>query len=68
MTRKDYRLIAEAISKASYFNYVDDGFDDKPSKEREIDWLDLVVHLQIAFKKDNPNFNERKFVDACEPK
>ena len=30
--------------------------------------MNLVSNLGVRFKEDNPNFNEFKFADACEPK
>ena len=67
MTRKDYELIAKAISKATRFEYVDDGYHETPSKNHAIEWLDLVSYIGLAIEKDNPNFDFIKFADACEP-
>jgi|TARA_Y100000114_G_scaffold140663_1_gene145772 hypothetical protein len=68
MTKKDYEIIAGAISDATHFEHVDDGYHETPSKNHVIEWLDLVSYLGIALEKDNPNFDYRKFADACEPK
>ena len=68
MTKKDYEIIAGAISDATHFECVDDGYHETPSKTHVIEWLDLVSYLGIALEKDNPNFDYRKFADACEPK
>ena len=68
MTKKDYKLIAEAISISSYFEYVDDGYDETPSKNTVIDFHDLIVKLGMALEKENSNFNQYKFWDACTPK
>ena len=68
MTRKDYKIIAGAISDATHFEYVEDGYHETPSKNHVIDWTDLVSYLGIALEKENPNFDYRKFADACDPK
>ena len=68
MTKKDYELIAKAISKATTFEYVDDGYHETPSKNHVVEWVDLISYLGMALGKDNPNFDYRKFADACEPK
>lgn len=67
MTRKDYKLIAKAISDATHFEYVDDGYHETPSKNHVVEWTDLISYLAIALEEDNPNFDKYKFWDACEP-
>ena len=67
MTRKDYKIIAGAISDATHFEYVEDGYHETPSKNHVIDWTDLVSYLGIGLEKDTPNFDYRKFSVDCEP-
>ena len=50
MTRKDYRLIAEAMAKA---------------KGNAFPWSKAVDALADMLKADNPNFNKMMFVTAC---
>ena len=67
MTRKDYKLIAKAIRLSTTFEYVDDGYADTPSKNHVVEWTDLISYLGAALEKENPKFDFKKFVDACEP-
>ncbi len=54
MTRKDYVKIAEAISNTSYgIGYHSIGKEN------------LVAQLCTIFKEDNPNFDNSRFVKAC---
>ena len=54
MTKKDYQLIAEAISLAT-----DGGLKHLVNKDQ------LISQLIPAFKKDNANFDGFRFSDAC---
>lgn len=66
MTRKDYELIAKAISKATRIEKDEDA-TGKVVSYLYTDWTGLVADLGEALKKDNPRFNEYIFFDACEP-
>lgn len=59
MTRKDYKLIAQAISEAH-----EDNWGDSIANEG-IYWVTKLLAESLA--KDNPRFNRDKFMQACEP-
>ena len=50
MTRKDYRIVADAISCS--------GLDEDAI-------VKLARSLSVAFLKDNDNFDPARFLDAC---
>ena len=52
MTKKDYKLIAEAI-RAAYLN--------QESRKS------VVAELGVRLSKDNPRFNYDAFKEACNP-
>jgi len=54
MTRKDYVATAEILK--NFGDNIENNFTD---------FLDLVYDFSFMFAKDNPNFNEKKFVNAC---
>ena len=54
MTRKDYKMIANAIRET--FNETDMSFNAR---------MELMYKLEVEFKIDNPNFDRHKFYDAC---
>mgnify|MGYP003330363251 FL=1 len=54
MTRKDYVATAEILK--NFGDNIENNFTD---------FLDLVYDFADMFSKDNPNFNEKKFVNAC---
>jgi hypothetical protein len=54
MTRKDYRLIAEALRRSPY------------RKDSFFQWEATVGSIADAMAKDNPRFDRRKFLEACE--
>jgi hypothetical protein len=54
MTRKDYVAVSEIL--AGYKLAMIDGYW----------WEDLVNDFANFFAKDNPNFNRKKFIEACE--
>ena len=57
LSRKYYRLIAQAIANSTIINRRDITYIDK----------DLLINdLSIEFKKDNMLFNRDRFVDACD--
>lgn len=56
MTKKDYILIADAIAKA---------FPEALTYAQEEAQTDVIESLCTALKRDNPRFDERKFMDAC---
>jgi hypothetical protein len=53
MTRKDYVAVADIL--AGYSQAMIDNFW----------WEDLVNDFSLLFEKDNPNFNRKKFLEAC---
>ena len=65
MTKKDYEMIAEVIKQCSYLKDRTDAEGNYITTE--INFMNLVSNLGLRFKEDNPNFNEFKFADACEP-
>ena len=54
MTRKDYVKTAEILKT----------FGDNVLTNQH-DYLDLVYDFCDWFAEDNPNFNEKKFTNAC---
>lgn len=54
MTRKDYVATAEILK--NFGDNVENNFND---------FIDLVYEFADMFAKDNPNFQEKKFVQAC---
>ena len=55
MTRKDYVKIAKALSESTT-NSDSDEFVSKPY---------VIAKLCVIFKEDNPNFNNSRFIKAC---
>ena len=53
LTKKNYKAIADIIKEHEYlgFDYYDLG--------------NLISDLASYFKVDNPNFDRKKFLDAC---
>lgn len=60
MSEKHYKAIAEAIKTSSLKKY-----ELPPLHMVSIDKDMLVRMLCVRFYKDNPNFDMRKFMDAC---
>lgn len=58
MTRKDYVLIAEALS----VTFPDAGRWDETTAEA---FKDLTDRLATIFKMDNANFDRARFLEAC---
>jgi hypothetical protein len=56
MTRKDYIVIAQAISAARHENQSASARDALDS---------VVLNLLPALRADNPAFNAGKFAEAC---
>lgn len=54
MTRKDYVATAEILK--TFGDNVENNFSD---------FIDLVYNFADMFAEDNPNFQEKKFVQAC---
>lgn len=54
MTRKDYVATAEILK--NFGNNVENNHSD---------FIDLVYDFADMFAQDNPNFQEKKFVQAC---
>ena len=65
MTEKDYEMIAQVIKDNTVWVKEEDAFAET-LEEKRISPSTFMVRLGIAFKKDNPNFDDRKFWDACE--
>ena len=59
LSRKYYRLIAEAIKNTTTEDLSGNG-------KRLLDKDNLVNDLALDFKRDNSLFCASKFVDACE--
>ena len=57
MTRKDYVLIAKAITNARYY-------DASPLYALGINRA--VIELAVVLKAENPRFDEAKFLSACQ--
>ena len=64
LTRKYYKLIAQCI-KDNSVEVVDETTQDGEVKEY-INKDNFIYSLCIELKKDNNNFNNYKFVDACD--
>lgn len=64
MTKKDYELIAKAIRDNTEWVQFDDGYGDQ-IQEKKMHPNDIMVTLSIAFEKEDPNFDQYKFWDAC---
>jgi hypothetical protein len=54
MTRKDYVAVSEIL--AGYSQAMIDNFW----------WEDLVNDFALMFEADNPNFDRKRFIQACE--
>ena len=59
LSRKYYRLIAEAIKNTTTEDLSGNG-------KRLLDKDNLVNDLALDFKRDNSLFNRDRFADACE--
>jgi hypothetical protein len=64
MTRKHYRLLANAIKRQN----------EQAKENRRFRLEDLIIHtanltmariIADVLKKDNPRFNRTKFMEAC---
>jgi len=60
MTKKDYIIIARAIKNAWKHTMLYEGYTSK------IEAMSLIGSLSTELSKDNPRFNEQKFIDACQ--
>jgi hypothetical protein len=60
MTRKDYILIAEAIQKAAREQAKDGNPEGLGGVSSAAD------HIAAALATDNPRFDARRFIAACE--
>ena len=63
LTRKYYRLIAQCI-KDNSVEVVDETTQDGETREY-INKDNFIYSLSIELKKDNSNFNNYTFVEAC---
>lgn len=60
MTKKDYQFLAECFAKS--FNYLE---NDRGVKFNISQIEILTRNFGEVLKKDNPLFNEKKFLSAC---
>jgi hypothetical protein len=58
MTRKDYRLIAEAI------RYTAEGIDTDDEGAHQA-LVNVASNLSVELRRDNPRFDRTKFFAAC---
>ena len=66
MTRKDYKLIAEAIRQTSeYFTDKDAFSDEMRDILIAVGMTAVVRNLQKVLQEDNPNFKSDVFYKAC---
>lgn len=69
MTKKHYTLIAEAIrnaTKDSFYTLASSDEDKDIAKNYVLDTLtNVILQMSLTFEQDNPNFDRRKFADAC---
>lgn len=74
MTKKHYTLIAEAIRNATKDSFyilagstVASSDEEKDiAKNYVLDTLtNVILQMSKTFEQDNPNFDRRKFADAC---
>ena len=66
MTRKDYKLIAEAIRQTSeYFTDKDAFSDEMRDILIAVGMTAVVRNLQRVLAEDNPNFKSDVFYKAC---
>ena len=56
MTKKDYELIAWALSNA---------YTDDPPQDGRVSYTAMVRRMANALEQQNPRFNKTKFYDAC---
>ena len=65
MTRKDYKIIAEALSNAK-----PPQTNEAPNPDNYAEillvWTKTVQAISDALRQDNYMFNYRKFYDACD--
>ena len=65
MTKKDYELIAKKIYYLTTVSMIA-GRGEVVKKEQILTVLDcLAEHLAEGLEKDNPKFDEDKFIKAC---
>ena len=57
MTRKHYRLVAKIIKDNTIIN--------NNMMLPTLNKLNVINELITAFKRDNNNFDSRRFIDAC---
>jgi len=60
MTKKDYELIAEAISASLIQSYILEWQDHFTEQHRT-----TARRVAVALERTNPRFNRSKFMDAC---
>lgn len=63
MTKKDYILIADALKNARLANFQELVYERDACNEPIVvkTAVNIVGHLMIMFKKDNPAFNTMRF-------
>ena len=65
MTRKDYKIIADAIRKSGDYFAETYKNDDMRDTMINLGIGRIVCELQVALKEENPNFNTTIFRKAC---
>lgn len=63
MTRKDYRLIADAIAATGSDISAQNSYEAGYQTAR----LDIIQRLQHALRSTNPSFDPERFKEACKP-
>lgn len=61
MTRKDYIAIADALRRA--FNIAEVNGEPLTFNQKQ----SVIGHIALTMKRDNANFDSKKFADAANP-
>jgi len=70
MTRKHYKLIAEAIKQAMFESFSELAESDEETKNVAKNYVldaltNVIFQVALTLEEDNPNFDRKKFADAC---
>lgn len=69
MTRKDYKAIAEIVSDVRRIQGYTKNHDYDPKAPYAFDPLtEFLAEFHIFLKRDNPNFDKDRFIEACKAK
>lgn len=60
LTKQHFEKIANIINRTSHLNEIEE--------ERTTDTNDLISFISDYFKSENPNFDEKRFIEACHKK